>query len=534
MSVIRLIASAAYVDQELSAEFGRIPPAFLPVGTSRLYEAQVSSFGGGPIFLTLPESFRLPTYDRDRLSKLDVAVLPIPDGLRLGESISYALNLIAAPAWPVRLLHGDTLVDDLPPADELDVVATSADADGYSWAAVEAEGDRIARVEVVDAGDDVPRGWSVACGYFAFASSALLTRALTRARGAFVEGLSFYAGERPLRVAPVRSWHDFGHVQTYFRSRRTVSTARAFNTVENLGHAVRKTSADRRKMRAEAQWFAALPPAAQVFSARLLGSGERDGTTFYDTAYEYAPTLSELYVFAPVGRPTWRRVLKSCREFLEVCARTRGPGDGNAALDELVRDKTAARLLHYARTTGFDIDRPTRFAGLPLPPLSRIAESVSAIVAEARVESAALMHGDFCFSNILYQSRTGRIVVLDPRGSTGREPSCFGDTRYDLAKLSHSIDGLYDHIMAGRYALRRDGERSFDLAFDLNLQNAWVQDAFSGFAVGEARAASIEVRAITVSLFLSMLPLHDDRPDRQAAFIANALRLFADMEAVPA
>ena len=34
-------------------------------------------------------------------------------------------------------------------------------------------------------------------------------------------------------------------------------------------------------------------------------------------------------------------------------------------------------------------------------------------------------------------------------------------------------------------------------------------------------------------LILSMLPLHSDRPDRQRAFIANALRLYAKLEADP-
>jgi hypothetical protein len=34
-----------------------------------------------------------------------------------------------------------------------------------------------------------------------------------------------------------------------------------------------------------------------------------------------------------------------------------------------------------------------------------------------------------------------------------------------------------------------------------------------------------EILAITIQLFLSMLPLHSDRPERQKAFIANAIRL---------
>jgi hypothetical protein len=40
-----------------------------------------------------------------------------------------------------------------------------------------------------------------------------------------------------------------------------------------------------------------------------------------------------------------------------------------------------------------------------------------------------------------------------------------------------------------------------------------------------------DVRAVAVCLFLSMLPLHSDRPDRQRAFIANALRLYLGLGA---
>ena len=43
--------------------------------------------------------------------------------------------------------------------------------------------------------------------------------------------------------------------------------------------------------------------------------------------------------------------------------------------------------------------------------------------------------------------------------------------------------------------------------------------------------AEMAAPAIVVLLFLSMLPLHDDRPERQRAFLANALRLFRDLEA---
>jgi hypothetical protein len=47
-------------------------------------------------------------------------------------------------------------------------------------------------------------------------------------------------------------------------------------------------------------------------------------------------------------------------------------------------------------------------------------------------------------------------------------------------------------------------------------------------------AGGREVRVVMVGLFLSMLPLHADRPDRQQAFVANALRLYAELEGMRA
>ena len=93
------------------------------------------------------------------------------------------------------------------------------------------------------------------------------------------------------------------------------------------------------------------------------------------------------------------------------------------------------------------------------------------------------MHGDFCFSNILYNSRAGRISVIDPRGYVyGEQPSCFGDVRYNLAKLSHSIVGCYHHFFAGRYSLTRNGTHDFLISFETSQHHAWAQKNFLNFS----------------------------------------------------
>ena len=138
----------------------------------------------------------------------------------------------------------------------------------------------------------------------------------------------------------------------------------------------------------------------------------------------------------------------------------------------------------------------------------------------------SIMHGDFCFSNILYNFRTDRVRLIDPRGLTVQGKfSLFGDVRYDLAKIMHSISGRYDLIIAGLFEGGRAGASEYELSFAQDqwrdrLENLALESSMGGVALD-----SDVVWAAMISLFLSMAPLHADRPDRQAAFVANALRL---------
>lgn len=530
--MIKLITSAAYVNQELAIEFGRLPPSFLSIGVNRLYEAQIPAMGGGPTFMTLPESFRPDVADLERLQELGVTLISVPDDISLAESILYALAVIADPNASLMLMHGDTLVEDTGPfsVEGNNRIAVQAEGDDYSWATVTVDGDRVLSLADIQAGAERDQPLAVVCGLFSFSSCSVLMKALARARGSFVRGLALYAAENDVRSVTVVRWSDFGHLQTYFRSRRAITTARAFNTLRIDAETARKSSTDRSKMEAEAHWLRCIPPDVQPYTARLLDVNLDHAIGSYTTEYLYAPTLAELFVFSNLGRPTWRRILDSCGNFLALCARTAQAGSSPDVLNSLVAVKTLSRLEAYERSGGLPIDRPLAYEGRPLPSLRSIAAIVSKDVGAARAQLGAVMHGDFCFSNILYNSRTGRINVIDPRGYVeAGQPSIYGDTRYDLAKMAHSIIGRYDHILAGRYRLQIDGS-SFSLTFADNELGNWLAEAFSTLEVAGIAANSSTVRAITISLFLSMLPLHADRPDRQQAFIANALRLFASYQ----
>jgi hypothetical protein len=129
-----------------------------------------------------------------------------------------------------------------------------------------------------------------------------------------------------------------------------------------------------------------------------------------------------------------------------------------------------------------------------------------------------------CLSNILYDLRSRVCKFIDPRGSFG-SAGIYGDPRYDVAKLYHSIYGLYDFITNDLFHVEIDGNR---VVLDIRSrpQHAQIQKRFEKvfFAEFDRR----EILLITGLLFASMPALHYDAPRRQMAMYARALQLFGE------
>jgi hypothetical protein len=193
--------------------------------------------------------------------------------------------------------------------------------------------------------------------------------------------------------------------------------------------------------------------------------------------------------------------------------------------------KTLARLERHARAAGIDLSAPCRLGGAWLPPLERIARIAASAIPDRDAGADTLVHGDFCFSNILFDIRSQRVRAIDPRGLDADDRfDTFGDIRYDIGKLHHSAVGCYDFVVAGAYSLDRYGPLDFALSLPDTESTRGVRDAF--LARGFAGMATADAGALPISilLFLSMLPLHADDPTRQTALTANAMRLFLELD----
>lgn len=515
---ITIIPSASYVEDELTAEFGHLPPAFLPVGHKRLYDMQVELLGPG-IHLTLPSSYELPAADERRLQAVNVQVVRVPDGLKLGESILYALELIGDTAGPVRLLHGDTIIYDLP--DGTDVVAVGETPGAYEW------GVASGGPPSVVSGDETVQ--DVLAGYFCFSDGIELRRALAQARGDFIAAVNGYRRAVPMADVRVSDWLDFGHLQTYYRSRCSIRTQRAFNDMDISFQTVEKRSSNGAKLAAEAAWYQGIPPRLRLFTPAFLGSqGEGGAVDAYSIEYLPLPSLHELFVFGNLGAAAWQTIVRGCFDFMAACVAA-AAADGEPVIRRLTVEKTTERLSQFLAAAGIAEDQEWRYGGRALPSLHRIAEITAGAIDMERRSHLGVMHGDLCFTNVFYDFRTQRVRVIDPRGMIDNATvTTRGDVRYDMAKLGHSIVGAYDFILAGRFACDGFETRDTTITFPKDSSLDRLNEVTREIDLGGLGLHTPEITAITIHLFLSMLPLHADRPDRQRAFVANALRLFAE------
>lgn len=506
-----LITSAAYISPGLASEFGKLPPSMLPVQNRRLYEHQVALIDEGEkVVLSLPQSYKPTRFDENKLASLKVRVIFVPDGLTLGQSIVYVLNVAGDYSQPLRILHGDTLYSEI--KNGVDVCAVANAEDAYDWALTGQHDNRVFS------------------GYFSFSDQSLLIRKITENDYKFIKGVEDYAKQIKLTHIEMPNWMDFGLVNTYYRSISRLTTQRVFNSMIVSRYSVKKSSLDKRKMEAEANWIESLPISMKHYVPEVWDKGEEDGRGYYEIEYYFLSSLANLYVFGCNKAYVWKEIIDACASYLddEVCFK---PNDSEAVAalnDKLYVDKTRVRIKEYAVQTGISLEKEWTINGISVPSLNDIIAETGRMITQQETRFATLMHGDPCFSNILYDFKSKSIKLIDPRGiDNNGNISLWGDFRYDVAKLAHSVLGMYDFIIGGMYDYSEVSPYQVELRFEENEVVSDVQTYFQSKVFGGYSLEELSTYSILVHLFLSMLPLHSDHPERQKAMLANALRIYA-------
>jgi hypothetical protein len=322
--------------------------------------------------------------------------------------------------------------------------------------------------------------------------------------------------------------------------------ARHFNALKSEDGVLHKSSADRAKMRAEHGMFHVAPDAVKRFFIPTFDFWETRDQAGYAMEHMAIPDAALQLIHGAFDPDSYGLLLDQIFAFLAARPadpQGRSPG---AAWDSQITGKMRSRLDAFMDLeVGRKLDALMRAAG-PAGGIRDMQARAETILGRARARdtSTALVfsHGDPCFSNILFDRRLGLMRLIDPRGATDPADAMMHPL-YDVAKVSHSALGGYDFINNDLFRCTLGGELDLHLSLGDRAADAddtgatpvpdgppdWAAAAFRArlSAAGHDLQAT---RAVELSLFLSMLPLHADHPRKLAGFVLTAARLITDLE----
>lgn len=309
---------------------------------------------------------------------------------------------------------------------------------------------------------------------------------------------------------------------------------RGFNALSAEEGVLVKSSNDIAKMQAEYDYFALAPAEMQRFLLPTFDF-QSDGTrASYRMEHLHVPDAALQFVLGALGTGDFDRLLDQFFAF--VAARPHhciGVSEVKKAGKTQIVDKLSDRVDNFLATDdGQKIDALLQAGGIAYGLIGlrdRANALIEAALTDFKGESLAFSHGDPCLSNILYDPRLMLIRLVDPKGASTVDAALMHPL-YDIAKFSHSILGGYDFVNNGLASVEVADSLELSLVFHHGGPPEWVQDRFRDRLKAHGWSVS-SVRAVEASLFLSMLPLHLDHPQKCLAFALIARSILDELEA---
>ena len=527
-----ILPSAKLVPEELWS-LGKLPGIIYPINQRVVFDYLYEQYKGFDIDIICYEKAekvqrRLEKYISNRVK------IKILDSLsNLGHTIYFALEGVTE---PVIINFADTIVmDDISALIGTDAFYCHEDYMSETWTYFDEDNGRITNIYDKKSIDSDKKK-KLFVGVFSITDSAYFRKCLEEAfaksdlgMSTFYCALQLYSLKYPMKPVPTENWFDIGHQDKYYNSKLEVR-AREFNHIsidKNRG-ILRKSSDDKDKFIGEIKWYLKLPRDIEYVSPRIF-----DYSTAYDDPYvsmEYYSyhTLHELFLYGDLSRQQWidifNRVRFVCDDFKRYTVKDEKI---LPSLEDMYLTKTLQRfdkLKTDTRFSGF-FDSNITVNGKEYINLNEIIKLLKKIIPQYLydVDRFTIIHGDLCFANIMVDSNLSFIKVIDPRGKFGVF-DIYGDPRYELAKLFHSVDGKYDYIIKDLFDVKHNLNRtSVDYSIkerktDFDLYKVFVE-TFSEEIGNDLK----KIELIESLLFLSMIPLHGESFEHQLVMLGTGL-----------
>lgn len=525
-----LITSGAYANAEITSDFGLLPTAFLPVGHKRLIELQLDLIEGFECrkYITLPDDYHLLDRDKELLKKNKIVIHRTNPSLNLAQSLlSFLNNNILNSDEEFYILHGDTCFNTL--EQKPDLLYYGLSDLFYKWGHLE---------DVIDKElNENDFKQAVISGYFTFSNIELFEKELNKSNS-FEIALRRYHKKQSFEPHLGGGWLDFGHSNLYYKSKMDLNVTRNFNETIGSTNFIKKVSSNSDKILSEFMWFKQLPENLQMFTPSVWGYEKNEKSAAYNIEFVGAPTLQEKWVFGNLPNFVYYNTIDQVFDFIKKMSEQKFKEFNSSEIrrhfEQLYIRKTEERVQKFSEQLEFDLNKAVTINNNIYPCLSQFVNEVLSVLKnnlyrDSKETYITLMHGDLCFSNILTDTRSNIIKVIDPRGGLDNKfnskQKIIGDFRYDIAKLGHSLIGNYDFIVTGFYNLKSDLD-TYNFEFNLQHKERSALKDYFYKKTEELDVNSSFIKASITNLFISMLSLHSEDKNRQIALLLNAYEFY--------
>ncbi len=430
----------------------------------------------------------------------------------------------------VQIILGDTLIrDDFECKQNMVYVGEVDDSKRWCLALMDEHG---GLTDLIDKRENQYLSRQALAGYYFFADTPLLKSAVKQSLESGEKELSaairLYMKEKPIQTRRAKEWYDFGHIDNLLNAKRNLMRPRYFNQLEinPVLNTIKKNSENTEKLRDELDWYLQIPDELKALTPRILQYETQGNQVEITQEYYGYPTLSEIYVYSDLHPENWMIILRHLIRIHEQFCKYKAVMPSDTLVDMYIT-KTEKRLVTLMQSAYWH-DLLNRkeiiYNGRAYQNFGLLRPFIETVVEEMKQDFLpCIIHGDFCFSNILYDFANQIVRLIDPRGSFGVK-GIYGDPRYDMAKLRHSVAGMYDFIVSDLFDVR-ESEDGFQGEI-FNMQNlSPVIENFDQKLLENGYNVQ-HIKLIEGLLFISMLPLHQDYPKRQLMmFLTGIVRL---------
>ncbi len=315
-----------------------------------------------------------------------------------------------------------------------------------------------------------------------------------------------------------QEWLDCGHKINYLETKPKLISSRSFNAVEidEIG-IIKKSSKNIIKLENEFNYISMLPTEISYFFPRVFDFNNQIGSASYRMEYYGYATVAELQLYWSLDKDLWSRFFEKIEIILKRFRKNRF-SIGMKSFQDFYWNKLLERINDYEKFL-INNHHDTSFMYEDVIINDVKCSSFFSLKNDIKIklkkqykeDDFCIVHGDFCFNNILYDIHSGIIRLIDPRGSFGENAKgIYGDFKYDLAKFLHSSVWNYDYLVNYQFTLEgNEKSKNYKLYFN-RRKNEKVLHDFSRNLLDNLNYDYNDISFLVSLLFLSMTSLHTD------------------------